>query len=298
MAISGAENGHSYVVAGHRHEAPPLQPGLYIVSTPIGNMADITLRALETLAGADRVACEDTRLTGKLLSHYGISARLAAYHDHNGARMRPRILAWLDRGDAVALVSDAGTPLVSDPGLKLVQEAASRGVDITAIPGASAVLTALSVAGLPSDQFLFAGFLPARPRAREKHLQSLAGSPATLIFYETAKRLVAMLNALFGVFGRRQAVVARELTKRHEEIVRGPLPDVIETFAQRPSIKGEVVVLVAPGDGREVWSEEAVDELLRDALDGSPTRAAAEQVARITKRSRRALYQRALELKS
>lgn len=225
--------------------AEPLAPGLYVVATPIGNLADITLRALAVLASADCVYCEDTRHSRGLFSAFGISQRLRSYHEHNAEEERPRILAELARGRRIALICDAGTPLVSDPGYKLVREAAAEGIDIIAVPGASAVLAALTAAGLPSDRFLFAGFLPAKVNARRDAIAGLAQVQATLVLFEAPGRLPDCLADLAAALGPREAVIARELTKLHEELLRGTLAQ-LATAAENTTFKGEIVILVSP----------------------------------------------------
>jgi 16S rRNA (cytidine1402-2'-O)-methyltransferase len=276
-------------------QAPkPLASGLHIVSTPIGNLRDITLRALDVLAGADRVFAEDTRTAAKLLSAYGLSNRLEAYHDHNGEAARPRVLAALAAGERVALVSEAGTPLVSDPGFKLVREAAAAGHPVFAVPGPSAVLAGLAVAGLPTDRFLFAGFLPPRDAARRRVLEELAPLRATLIFFESGPRLADALADMADVLGPRDGAVARELTKIYETCIRAPLPDLAADPALTGA-KGEIVVLVGPGEDRAEPGD--ADAALREALGRlSPGEAAAE-VARALQLPRRELYKRALALK-
>ena len=278
-----------------RHAVPPVSPGLHIVATPIGNLRDITLRALDTLSGVDFVLAEDTRTTKKLFSHYGISTALEPYHDHNATRARPSILRRLGEGARVALVSDAGTPLVSDPGYKLVREAAEAGITVYAVPGASAALAALTVAGLPSDRFLFSGFLPQKSGARRTTLTELRDIPATLIFYETGPRLGAALADMAAVLGARAAVVARELTKLYEEAVRGTLAELAARYAAAPP-KGEIVVLVAAPDGAAAVDDAEVDTRLAAALESLSLRDAADQVAGVTGRPRREVYQRALAL--
>lgn len=286
----------SYAVAGNRVAAPSLAAGLYIVATPIGNLGDITLRALATLAAADLIACEDTRVTAKLTRHYGIAAPLTAYHEHNAARQRPKLLAALAEGKVVALVSDAGTPLVSDPGYRLVVEAAEAGHAIIPIPGASAVLTGLVAAGLPTDSFFFAGFLPSRAVARRKRLAAVAMVPATLIFFESPQRLAEALADMAETLGDRPAAVTRELTKAFETVRRGGLARLAADFADGPPPKGEIVIVVGPpGDG--VPSAEEADRLLAELLTTRSVRAAAEEAAALTGLSRRDLYQRALALK-
>ncbi len=280
-------------------ERPPtaaVSPGLHIVATPIGNLRDITLRALDTLAGADFVLAEDTRTTKKLFAHYGISTALEAYHEHNAARARPGILRRLAAGGRVALVSDAGTPLVSDPGYKLVREAVEAGVTVYPVPGASAALAALTVAGLPSDRFLFAGFLPPKSGGRRTALGELKDVGATLIFYEAGPRLGAALADMAAVLGDRPAAVARELTKLHEEVVRDRLPALAERY-EEATPKGEMAVIVAPPDSNAAQVDDAeVDRRLAAALQSLSLRDAADQVAGTTGRPRREVYQRALAL--
>ena len=218
----------SYSLDGHRVEAAPIAPGLHIVSTPIGNLGDITLRALSTLAAADLIACEDTRVTRKLLDRYAIAAPLTPYHDHNATTARPKLLQRLAEGAAIALVSDAGTPLISDPGYKLVRAVQEAGYPVTAIPGASSILAALAVAGLPTDQFFFVGFLPPKQGARRARIAELARVPATLVVFETGPRLTEALADLAAGLGEREAAVCRELTKLHEEVRR----HLLKTLAQ------------------------------------------------------------------
>jgi 16S rRNA (cytidine1402-2'-O)-methyltransferase len=275
-----------------------LAPGLYVVATPIGNLADISLRALEVLAKADLVACEDTRTTRKLLTAHGISAKLTAYHDHNAARVRPKLIERLECGEAVALVSDAGTPLISDPGYKLVAAAAEAKVTVMAVPGASAALAALTVAGLPSDRFLFAGFLPNKSGARRRALAELAPTPASLVIYESARRLPASLVDMAAVLGPRPAAVARELTKLHEEVRRGRLPELAEHYEAAGPPKGEVVVVIGPPEPNEADTPdaEALDSQLRAALSHDSLRDAVAAVAEATGLPRKQIYARALEL--
>ncbi len=278
--------------------APRLAPGLYVVATPIGNLADITLRALEVLATADLIACEDTRTTRKLLTAHGIAAKLTAYHDHNAARVRPKLIERLECGEAVALVSDAGTPLISDPGYQLVAAAAAANLMVTAVPGASAALAALTVSGLPSDRFLFAGFLPNKSGARRRTLAELAPVPASLVIYESARRLPAALTDMAEVLGPRPAAVARELTKLYEEVRRGTLPELAEHYQSAGPPKGEVVVVIGPpGPGDETAPDaEALDSQLRAALSRHSLRDAVAAVAEVTGLPRKQIYARALEL--
>lgn len=276
-----------------------LRPGLHVVATPIGNLGDMTSRAARTLTEADVVACEDTRVTGSLLSLLGLKARaLIAYHDHNADRVRPEILARLAAGQVVALVSDAGTPLVSDPGFRLVRDVAEAGFGVYAVPGASALLSALAVAGLPTDRFLFAGFLPVKEGARATALAEVARVPATLVFYESPRRLADVLPAMQAAFGDRLAAVCRELTKRHEEVRRGRLSDLAAQYAAEPTPKGEVVVVIAPpGEEQQGTTDEDIDAALRRALsEGLSVRDAAQTVAVATGRPRREVYARALAL--
>jgi 16S rRNA (cytidine1402-2'-O)-methyltransferase len=271
--------------------------GLIIVSTPIGNLGDMSDRATRALRTADLIACEDTRVTGRLLAHWGIDTDRLAYHDHNAERMRPRIMQRLKAGETVALVSDAGTPLISDPGLKLVRDAIEQTVPVTAVPGPSALLTALVLSGLPTDRFLFGGFLPARAGARRKLLSDCATLPVTLLFYESARRLPASLADMATVLGRRPAAVARELTKLFEEVRRDNLAALAAHYADAGPPKGEVVVVIGPPGAPEEPSEAALDSSLGALLNnGVGVRDAAAQVARDTGLPRRDLYRRALVL--
>lgn len=273
----------------------PLAPGLYLVATPIGNLRDITLRALDVLAAADLVLAEDTRVTGKLLSAYGLSARLERYDEHAAERMRPRVLQALAEGRRVALVSDAGTPLVSDPGYRLVRDAVEAGAAVFPIPGASALLAGLTVAGLPTDRFLFAGFPPPKAAARRTFLEELAGVRATLVFFEGGSRLAASLADMAAVFGPREAAVARELTKLYETVVRGPLPE-LAADPRLDAPKGEIVIVVAPGREAEATAQDA-DTALSDALQRLRPAEAAAEVAKALGLPRRDLYRRAMELR-
>ena len=273
-----------------------LEPGLYLVATPIGNLGDITLRALAVLHAADRIFCEDTRVTGKLLARYGISTSLAAYHDHNADQVRPIVLTALRRGKRVALVSDAGTPLVSDPGYKLVRAALAEDLPVTAIPGPSAAVTALVLSGLSPDAFLFAGFLPPRQAARQRALARWAAVEATLVFYETTPRLAESLADMADVLGNREAAVARELTKLHEEVRRGRLGDLAAHYRLAGAPRGEVVLVIGPSDRHEPDKAE-VDERLRTALSELGVREAAAKLAAETGMPRGKLYRRALAMR-
>ena len=287
--------------AGGSKLSPPalsaLAPGLYVVATPIGNSRDITLRALDLLAAADIVACEDTRTTGKLLFLHGISAPLTAYHDHNAQRVRPALLARLQRGEAMVLVSDAGTPLISDPGYRLVVEAQAAGIPVTTAPGPSAPLAALTISGLPTDRFFFAGFLPPKRAARRRALERLALIDGALLLFESTRRLAAALADMAEVLGPREAVVARELTKLHEEIRRAPLDALAAHYDSAGAPKGEIVIVIAPPDAdADQLDDGAVDGLLREALATDRLRDAAARVALAVRLPRRRLYHRALEL--
>lgn len=271
-----------------------LSPGLYIVATPIGNLGDITFRAVETLKGVAAVACEDTRITGKLLHHLGIKQRLIRYDDHAGENDRERLLALM-ASEPVALVSDAGTPLISDPGYRLVRTARERGIPVVSLPGANAAVVAMTLSGLPNDRFLFAGFLPNKAKAREDTLAGLAKVPATLVFYETAPRLDAALAAIDTVLPGREVAVARELTKKFEECRSGTPAELAAHYAAHPP-KGEIVLLIAP-PGDEPVGEVDVDAMLLAALADSKASQAAASVAKATGLDRKVLYARAMELK-
>ncbi|MBS0360687.1 MAG: 16S rRNA (cytidine(1402)-2'-O)-methyltransferase [Proteobacteria bacterium] len=276
----------------------PLASGLYVVATPIGNLRDITLRALDVLAAADLVLAEDTRVAAKLLSAYGLPKKpLERYDEHGAERSRPKALAALAEGRRVALVSDAGTPLVSDPGFKLVREAAAEGYPVIPIPGASALLAALSAAGLPTDRFLFAGFLPPKSAARRAALEELSPIRATLVFFEGGSRLAASLADMAAVLGgEREAVVARELTKLYETLYRGPL-SALAADPQLADPKGEIVILVGPGREAEASAAD-VDTALADALTRLRPAEAAAEVAKALGLSRRDVYQRAMALRA
>jgi 16S rRNA (cytidine1402-2'-O)-methyltransferase len=288
--------GRRYTLAGQAIEAPRLAAGLYLVATPIGNLRDITLRALEMLAAAELVACEDTRVTRKLFDHYGLSAPLMPYHDHNAETARPKILARIAAGDAVALVSDAGTPLISDPGFKLVRDAAAAGLPVTAAPGASAAVMALTVAGLPTDRFFFEGFLPSRSAARRTRIAELARIPATLVLYESGPRLGDAFGDLAEGLGARDAAVCRELTKLHEEVRRGTLETLARHYAGDAETRGEIAIVIAPGDAPPPSGADEIDALLRAALTRVSLKDAVAEVAAATGEQRRAVYSRALEL--
>ena len=284
-----------YAPFGSAMGAAKAEPGLYLVATPIGNLGDITLRALEVLAGVDIVTCEDTRVTRKLMDRYGIETPLTPYHEHNATEARPRLLARLADGQAIALVSDAGTPLISDPGYKLVRAACEAGHIVNALPGPSSVLAALSVAGLPTDRFFFEGFLPAKQAPRQKRVAELANIPATMVLFESGSRLAATLTDLAATFGKRAAATCRELTKLHEEIRRGDLETLARDYAAGAESRGEFVIVVAPPADDHGISDN-VDELLRQALRRVSVKDAVGEVAVATGRPRREVYQRALIL--
>jgi 16S rRNA (cytidine1402-2'-O)-methyltransferase len=272
-----------------------LRPGLYIVATPIGNLSDLSPRAAGILARADLIAVEDSRVTAKLLNHIGVKRPMLPYHDHNADRVRPQLLERM-RDGAVALVSDAGTPLISDPGYKLVRDARAAGIEVVTIPGPSAVVAALTLAGLPTDRFLFLGFLPPKAGAKAAAIAEVAALRATLVLYESGPRLAATLEALRQGLGDREAAVAREISKKFEETVTGSLSELAGRYAEAPP-KGEIVIVVAPPGEAEAAGEAEVDDALREAMARlSPSRAAAE-VAETLGVPKRQAYERALKLK-
>ena len=272
-----------------------LEPGLYIVATPIGNLSDLSPRAAATLAGADVIAVEDSRVTAKLLRHIGTKRPMIPYHDHNADRVRPGLIEQM-RDKAVALVSDAGTPLISDPGYKLVRDARAAGIRVTTIPGPSAAISALTLAGLPTDRFAFVGFLPSKAGARATAIAGAAAFDGTLIFYESGPRLGATLAALREGLGDREAAVVREISKKVEETVSGRLSELAERYESLPP-KGEIVIVVGPAPEAEAAGEAEIDSALREAMaSGSPSRAAAD-VAKALGLPRRLVYERAQKLK-
>src|ERR1041385_379162 len=287
----------TFSIGSHVLNAQKPVPGLYLVATPIGNLGDITLRALETLAGVDIIACEDTRITRRLTERYGISAQLASYHEHNAATARPKILERLAQGAAIALVSDAGTPLISDPGFKLVREVASAGFSVIALPGPSSVLVALAVAALPTDRFFFEGFLPPKQTARRARLAELARIDATLVLFESGNRVQDTLRDLADMMGGdRRAAICRELTKLHEEVRRAPLAELAQ-LADALETRGEFVLVIGPPSaGARVMSQGDLDELLRSALKRDSVKDAVAQAVEASGRLRREIYARALEL--
>jgi 16S rRNA (cytidine1402-2'-O)-methyltransferase len=286
----------TFTVAGQAMTAARAVPGLHLVATPIGNLGDITLRALQTLAGADVIACEDTRVTRRLTEHYGIVASLIAYHEHNAAQARPKILARLAQGEAVALVSDAGTPLISDPGFKLVREACAAGYPVTALPGPSSVLTALTLAALPTDRFFFEGFLPSKAGARRARLEDLSRIESTVVVFESGHRIRDTLADLAAVMEMREAAICRELTKLHEEVRRGPLP-ALAAMAPQLETRGEFVVVIGPRErAAAAMDSDQLDALLLAALAGGSLKDAVAQGVEASRRPRREVYARALEL--
>lgn len=272
-----------------------LPPGLYIVATPIGNLSDLSPRAAEVLTKADLIAVEDSRVTAKLLRHIGVKRPMLPYHDHNAERVRPQLIDRMRQG-AVALVSDAGTPLISDPGYKLVREARAAGIPVTTLPGPSAVVAALTLAGLPTDRFLFLGFLPAKAGAKAAAIAEAAVVRATLVLYESGPRLAATLKALAEGLGEREAAVAREISKRFEETVTGTLAELAARYAEAPP-KGEIVIVVGPPGEAEAAGEGQVDEALREAMGRLSASRAAAEVAQRLGVPRRQAYERALKLK-
>jgi 16S rRNA (cytidine1402-2'-O)-methyltransferase len=286
----------SFSIAGHVLTAPKPVPGLHLVATPIGNLGDITLRALETLAGVDVIACEDTRITRRLTERYAISAQLTPYHEHNAATARPKILQRLAQGASIALVSDAGTPLISDPGFKLVREACAAGHAVIAVPGPSSVLTALSVAALPTDRFFFEGFLPAKEGARRARLAELAKIDATLVMFESGNRVQDTLGDLADIMGGRDAAICRELTKLHEEIQRAPVSEMARA-ADTLETRGEFVLVIAPpAPGAKMMAESDLDDLLRSSLQRDSVKDTVAHAVELSGRPRREVYARALEL--
>jgi len=286
----------TFRIGAHEIDARPMTPGLYLVSTPIGNLGDMTIRGLETLAGADIIACEDTRVSRVLLDRFGITTRPYAYHEHNAERVGPKLMAALDAGKSVALISDAGTPLISDPGYRLSQTAIEAGVVVIPIPGASAPMAALVASGLPSDAFLFAGFLPSKDKARRDRLASFATTEATLMFFESPNRLAACLKSASDVLGAdRPAAVCRELTKAYEEVLRGTLGELAASYEDE-NVRGEIVLVIGPGSTPPP-SEDDVDALLAKLNADLPAGKAATEAARLTGLPRKDLYSRLLAMK-
>lgn len=285
-----------FLFRGERFEAKPVQPGLHLVATPIGNLGDITIRALDTLASASLILAEDTRVTKGLLTHFGIATPLLAYHEHNAAREEAQLIARLKAGETLALVSDAGTPLVSDPGQKLAQAAIAAGIPVTTEPGASSVLAALVLAGLPAERFAFEGFLPSKQGERRRRIREIASLPMTLVLFEAPHRLVETLEDLAALLGPREAAVAREITKKFETVRRGTLPELAAAYASEAAPKGEIVIVIAPPAPEAPPGGDAIDAALRKALENHTQRDAAEIVAGELGLKRREVYARALRL--
>lgn len=288
----------NYTIATFKIEAKPIEPGLYIVATPIGNLGDITLRALETLAACDVIACEDTRTSRKLLDRFNIKTRTIAYHEHNAAHASEKMVTALDQGKTIALISDAGTPLISDPGYRIVNAATAAGHPVIPIPGASALLPALMGAGLPTDSFFYGGFLPNKEKAKRDRLIDISRIETTLVLYESPNRLLASLKTAEDVLGGdRLGCVARELTKSYEEFVRGTLSELVEAFTDR-TIKGEIVLVIGPPTQVETMSDDEVMHWLKELARDLPTGKAATEAAKITGRPRKELYKALLDLKN
>lgn len=286
-----------FLIDGQKFTAPPLAMGLYVVATPIGHLKDISIRALQTLAAVHVVACEDTRTSRKLLNHYGIQTHTISYHDHNGEQRRPEILARLAKGEAVALISDAGTPLISDPGYKLVRDVRAAGFDVFSIPGACAAIAGLTTSGLPTDSFTFLGFLPPKTGARKQKILPYLALPTTLILYESGNRVAALLRDLTPSCGTRLCVVARELTKMHETIYEGTVAGLAEQL-QDETLKGEIVVLIAPAEGEETpASQTDVETLLKEHLKTLPLKIAVQLVAEQTHMKKSDVYAIGLKVK-
>jgi 16S rRNA (cytidine1402-2'-O)-methyltransferase len=286
----------TFVVDSHLITAPKALPGLYLVATPIGNLGDITLRALQTLASVDLIACEDTRITRRLTERYAIAAELKPYHEHNAATARPKLMERLAQGSSIALVSDAGTPLISDPGFKLVREARAAGHAVIALPGASSVLAALTVAALPTDRFFFEGFLPSKETARRARLTELAQIDATLVLFESGNRVQDTLVDLADIMGLREAAICRELTKLHEEVRRAPLVELARD-ADALETRGEFVLVIGPpAADAQAMTADALDDLLRSTLENHSVKDAVAHAVELSGRPRRAVYARALEL--
>lgn len=293
-----SETNSSYLIGPHRFEAEPISPGLHVVATPIGNLGDITLRALSTLAAAETVLCEDTRTSGRLMERFAIQSKLSPYHEHNAKEVRPRILERLKLGAAIALISDAGMPLVSDPGYRLVKEAVEMGIPVTACPGPSAVLTGLALSGLPTDRFLFGGFIPQKPGERKRLFEEFGRLRATLIFFESPHRVVDTLKDIATAFPARQVAVTRELTKLHEEVLRGSAAALAAELHARASVKGEITLLIGPPeDAEQAISEADLDAAIAEALASMPASKAASEIARRFKLDRSGIYQRILAAK-
>jgi len=289
----------AYFIGAARYEATALAPGLHITATPIGNLGDVTLRALATLAAADVVLCEDTRVSSRLLERYGIKAAMRPYHEHNAEKVRPAIIAALKSGGAYALVSDAGVPLVSDPGYRLVKACVEENIVVTAVPGASSVLTSLAVSGLPTDCFTFIGFLPQKEKARRDVLTRFKSVPSTLIAFESPHRVVDALADISATLNNPRVAVSRELTKLHEEVLRGTADEVRATLAARESVKGEICIVIAPSEvAQEIASEDDVDAAITKALADNSASKAASIVSKLFSLQKDDIYTRILKRKA
>lgn len=298
MTLQKLRTDRRYSIGAAQFDAEKLVPGLYVVATPIGNLGDITIRALATLAAADAILCEDTRTTAKLLERYAIRTKLLPYHEHNAAKVRPGIIEKLRSDMALALVSDAGMPLVSDPGYRLVAEAATSGIAVTTCPGPSAVLTGLVLSGLPTDRFTFLGFLPTRAGERKRLYAEFAGLKSTLIFFESPHRIVATLAEIETAWPGRKIAVTRELTKLHEEVLRGSAGELGERLAARASIRGEITVVAGPPPENISASDNEIDAAIAQALETMPAGRAAAEIARRFALGKKEIYARILARKA
>lgn len=279
-------------------DAKSMEAGLYIVATPIGNLGDITIRALEVLNNVDIIYCEDTRQTLKLLNAYGIKTKVSAYHDHSSEEVRKKIIAHVKEQDkAVAIVSDAGMPLISDPGYKLVQEAYSQEINVTSLPGANAVLTALQLSGLPSESFTFLGFLPTKQQALQKKLEEYQTNPSTIIFYEAKQRIQKTLEMISQIYKDRPVSVARELTKKFEEILRGSATEILDTLSKRESIKGEFVLLIGPYEAQKYTETEITSQIKAYLVTEMPVKKIAEDLSELSGWPKKEIYNLAIRLK-
>ena len=275
----------------------PMKPGFYLVATPIGNLRDITFRALDVLSSVDLIVCEDTRITGKLMNAYGFKKKMQVYNDHSTEQQRENLINAVTQGQSIAVLSDAGTPLVSDPGYKLVRGAIEQGLYVTSIPGPNAALPALQLSGMPTDQFSFLGFLPPKSAARQTLLRKWEATPGSMIFYETGPRLLESLQDMRQVLGDREAAVMRELTKMYEETRRGTLSELILYYTEKGAPKGEIVVVLGHGVA-QIISSESIEKQLKSALEKMSVRDAAEMVAQATGKPKKAIYTLALKLAS
>ncbi len=298
MTLQKPRSDRRYSIGAAEFEAEKLEAGLHVVATPIGNLGDMTIRGLATLAAADAILCEDTRTTAKLLERYGIRTKLLPYHEHNAAKVRPGILEKLKSGMALALVSDAGMPLVSDPGYRLVADALAAGIAVTACPGPSAVLTGLALSGLPTHRFTFLGFLPAKAGDRKRLYAEFANVKSTLVLFESPHRIVATLAEIEAAWPGRKLAVARELTKLHEEVLRGSARELRESLAARAAVKGEITVIAGPPPEHIAVSGEEIDAAIAEALKTMPAGRAAAEIARRFDLGKKEVYARILARKA